>query len=244
MRTIKLTLEYDGTDFVGWQRQQSGRSVQAVVEDAVLALTQTPARVVGAGRTDAGVHALGQVAHFRTESLIPPERIATGLNALLPRDVSVRSAQDAQVSFHARYDARFRVYRFLILRRASPSAVLGRYVHHFWAPLDLGRMREALALMEGTHNFTAFRALGTITRTAQCTLAYTNLALEGDLLTLTFGADRFLRHMVRMLVGALLRVGRGKLEPKDVATLLAAGADGTGGPVAPPQGLHLLHVGY
>jgi tRNA pseudouridine38-40 synthase len=244
MRTIKLTLEYDGTDFVGWQRQRSGRSVQAVVEDAVLALTQAPARVVGAGRTDAGVHALGQVGHFRTESSLPTERIAAGLNALLPRDVSVRSAEDAQASFHARYDARFRVYRYLILRRAAPSALLGRYVYHFWAPLNLGRMKDALGLMEGTNDFRAFRALGTITRTTQCTLAYTDLTHEGDLLNLTFGGDRFLRHMVRMLVGTLLRVGRGTLEPKDVAALLTAGADGIGGPAAPPQGLHLLHVGY
>ena len=228
LRTIKLTLEYDGTHFVGWQRQEHGRSVQADVERAVEALTQAPARVVAAGRTDAGVHALGQVAHFRTASVLPIDRVIAGLNALLPPDVSVREAADAQPDFHARRDARFRVYRYAILRRPTPSALLRPYVHHAWGPLDLDAMRAALARLAGDHDFRAFRALGTPTKTSRCALLLAELTEREDLLFLTFGADRFLRHMVRMIVGTILRVGRGALVPDEVTE------DGPKGLVGPP----------
>ncbi len=244
LRTIKLTLEYDGTHFVGWQRQAHGRSVQAEVERAVEALTQAPARVVAAGRTDAGVHALGQVAHFRTERTLPIDRLIAGLNALLPRDVSVRAAADAYPDFHARRDARFRVYGYAILRRTAPSALLRPYSHHVFGPLDLDAMRAALARLVGTHDFRAFRVLGTPTRTSRCTLLLAELTEREDLLFLTFGADRFLRHMVRMIVGTVLRVGRGALVPDEVTRLLESGSDGSGGPAAPPHGLYLIHVGY
>ena len=244
LRTIKLTLEYDGTHFVGWQRQAHGRSVQGDVERAVEALTQAPARVVAAGRTDAGVHALGQVAHFRTASMLPIDRLIAGLNALLPRDVSVREAADVNPDFHARRDARFRVYRYAILRRRAPSALLRPYTHHVFGPLDLDAMRAALARLVGTHDFRAFRALGTPTKTSRCALLLAELTEREDLFFLTFGADRFLRHMVRMIVGTILRVGRGTLTPQDVAALLEHGVDGVGGPAAPPQGLYLIAVGY
>ncbi len=244
MRTIRLTLEYDGTHFVGWQRQSQGRSVQAEVERAVETLTRTPTRVVGAGRTDAGAHALGQVAHFHTESRLPTDRMAAGLNALVPPDVSVRDAAEAPADFHARRDARFRVYRYAILRRSAPSALLRPYTYHLAGPLDPAAMRAALSSFAGTHDFRAFRAQGTPTRTTTCTLALADLAERDDLLLLTFGADRFLRHMVRLIVGTLLRVGRGDANLEDVTALLASRRDGSGGPAAPPRGLYLVHVGY
>ena len=244
LRTIKLTLEYDGTHFVGWQRQANGRSVQAEVERAVEALTQPPARVVAAGPTDAGVHALGQVAHFRTASMLAIERLVSGLNALLPPDVSVREAVDTPPDFHARRDARFRVYRYAILRRPAPSALLRPYVHHVFGSLDLEAMHAALTRVVGTHDFRAFRALGTPTKTSRCALLLAELTEREDLLFLTFGADRFLRHMARMIVGTVLRVGRGALVPDEVTRLLESGTDGSGGPAAPPHGLYLIHVGY
>lgn len=245
MRTIRLTVEYDGTHFAGWQRQRNGRSVQGELERAIEALTQTPARVVGAGRTDAGVHALGQVAHFHTESRLPPERIAGGLNAFLPRDVSIREAADAPRDFHARRDARFRVYRYLILRRPEPSALLRPNALHVRDALDLDGMRTALGRLEGEHDFRAFRALGTPTRTTRCTLAHAGLdEARDDLLVLTFGADRFLRHMVRMMVGTILRVGRGRLDAGAIEAFLTSGSDGAAGPSAPAHGLYLIHVAY
>jgi len=244
MRTIRLTLEYDGTRFVGWQRQAQGRSVQAEVERALATLTQAPAHVVAAGRTDAGAHALGQVAHVKTESRLTPEALQAGLNALLPADVTVREAVEAPETFHARRDARFRVYRYVVLRRPAPSALLRPYTHHVSGGLDLAAMRAALDHLAGTHEFRAFRALGTPTRTTRCHLLLAELKERGDLLLFTFAADRFLRHMVRMMVGTVLRVGRGALVPEDVAALLAHGGDGAGGPAAPPQGLYLIHVAY
>ncbi len=244
MRTVKLTLEYDGTHFIGWQRQAHGRSVQAEVERAVEALTRTPARVVAAGRTDAGVHALGQVAHFRAESPLPVDRVIGGLNALLPTDISIRHAADVHPEFHARRDARFRVYRYAVLRRSAPSALLRPYTHHVSEGLDIEAMRVALDRFVGFHDFRAFRARGTPTRNSRCTLLVANLIERGDLLLLTVGADRFLRHMVRMMVGTLLRVGRGAIAPDEVTRLLESGSDGSGGPAAPPHGLYLIHVGY
>jgi tRNA pseudouridine38-40 synthase len=245
MRTIRLTVEYDGTHFAGWQRQADGRSVQAELERAIEALTQTAARVVGAGRTDAGVHALGQVAHFLTESRLPLERIAGGLNALLPRDVSIRAAAAAPAGFHARRSARFRLYRYLILRRPEPSALLRSYALHVRDPLDLDAMRAALGRLEGEHDFRAFRALGTATRTTRCILALAEMEeARDDLVVLTFGADRFLRHMVRMIVGTILRVGKGTLDAAAVGAFLTSDSDGAAGPSAPAHGLYLIHVGY
>ncbi|MDR7470433.1 MAG: tRNA pseudouridine(38-40) synthase TruA [Armatimonadota bacterium] len=244
LRTVRLTLEYDGTHFVGWQRQAQGRSVQAEVERAVAALTQAPARVVAAGRTDAGVHALGQVAHFRTTSSLPLERIVAGLNALLPPDVAVREAAEAPAQFHARRDARFRVYRYVILCRPTPSALLHPYAYHVRASLDREAMRQALTRLTGAHDFRAFCALGTPSGSSGCRLLHADLAERGDLLLFTFAADRFLRHMVRMMVGTLLRVGRNALSPEDVTRFLASGSGGSAGPAAPPQGLYLVYVGY
>lgn len=214
------------------------------MERAVEALTQAPARVVAAGRTDAGVHALGQVAHFHTESRLPPDRIAGGLNALLPRDVSVREAAETPADFHARRDARFRVYRYVILRRPEPSALLRPYVLHAPGPLDVDAMRTALSALEGEHDFRAFHALSTPTRTTRCRLFHAEITSRDDLLVVTLAADRFLRHMVRMIVGTLLRVGRGGLSSGDVAVLLESGQDGSAGPSSPPHGLYLIHVGY
>jgi len=244
LRTIRLVLEYDGTHFVGWQRQAHGRSVQAEVERAATALTQATTRVVAAGRTDAGVHALGQVAHFRTTSSLPLERIVAGLNALLPPDVAVRQAAEMPPQFHARRDARYRVYRYVVLCRPTPSALLRPYTHHVRASLDREAMRQALTRLVGVHDFRAFRALGTPAGTSRCTLFVADLTERGDLLILTFAADRFLRHMTRMMVGTVLRVGRGALSPQEVTRLLASGGDGSAGPAAPPQGLYLVCVGY
>jgi tRNA pseudouridine38-40 synthase len=244
VRTIRLTLEYDGTRFVGWQRQARGRTVQAEVERAVAALAQAPTPVVGAGRTDAGVHALGQVAHFRTDCRLAADKIAGALNALLPPDVSVPEAAEAPASFHARRDARFRVYRYVILRRLRPSAFLRPYTLYVPGPLDDAAMRAGLALLAGAHDFRAFCALSAPTRTTACTLALADLSTRDDLLILTFGADRFLRHMVRMMVGTLLRIGQGSLSPDIIGRLMTAGRDGSGGPAAPAHGLYLVHVGY
>lgn len=243
-RTIALTVEYDGGGFAGWQRQSRRPSVQGALERAVYALTRERVTVIGSGRTDAGVHALGQVAAFRTASGIATDRFPRALNAHLPETVRVLSAWEAAPGFHPRYSATGRTYRYAVLNRPAPSAILRGQTYHVPAPLDLAAMQAAAATLLGTHAFTAFRGVGSGERTTICTLRRADVVRAGDLVLFTFEADRFLRHMVRLMVGTLLRVGRGKLPPAAVERILAAEDNRQAGPRAPAHGCFLVRVSY
>jgi len=243
-RNIALTIEYDGAGFSGWQRQSRRPSVQAELERAVHAVTRERVALIGAGRTDAGVHALGQVANFRTESRIAADRFPRALNAHLPAAIRVLAAWEAPSDFHARYSATGRTYRYAVLNRPAPSAILRAHTYHVPAPLDLPAMQEAVTPLLGTHAFTSFRGVGSGERTTVCTLRRAEVARGGDTVLFTFEADRFLRHMVRLIVGTLLHVGQGKLPPKAVAEILAAEDNRRAGPRAPAHGLFLVSVAY
>ena len=243
-RNVALTIEYDGTDFSGWQRQSRRPSVQAEIERAAAAVTGERVSLAGAGRTDAGVHALGQVANFRTASRIASGRFPGALNAHLPRSIRVLSAWEAAPEFHARFSATARTYRYAVLNRPAPSAILRAHTYHVPAPLDLHAMQEAVTPLLGTHAFTSFRAVGSGERTTVCTLSRADVARGGDTVLFTFEADRFLRHMVRLIVGTLLRVGQGKLAPEAVGEVLAAEDNRRAGPRAPAHGLFLVRVSY
>ena len=243
-RNVVLTTEYDGSDFSGWQRQSRRPSVQAEIERAIRAVTRERADLIGAGRTDAGVHALGQVANFRTDSRIAADRFPGALNAHLPQTIRILSAWDGAPDFHARYAATGRTYRYAVLNRAAPSAILRAHIYHVPVPLDLHSMEEAMMPLLGTHSFTAFRGVGSGERTTVCTLRRADVARAGDTVLFTFEADRFLRHMVRLIVGTLLRVGQGKLQPDAVAEILAAENNQQAGPRAPAHGLFLVRVTY
>lgn len=232
---MKLTVAYDGTRYAGWQRQPNAPSIQEELERAVARVTGEGVRVVGAGRTDAGVHALGQVAHFRTASVLPAERFTGALNHYLPPDIAVRCAEDAPPGFHARRDARWRAYRYLIWNRPGRNPLLRNRVLFWEGVLDLGAMREAAAHLVGRHDFAPFCATGSTPRTTVCTLYRLDVRRTGSLVVIDAVADRFLRHMVRMIVGALLEVGSGKREPQEVQRA---------GPVVAPEGLYLVRVGY
>ncbi len=244
LRNIKVTLEYDGTPFAGWQRQPNRQSIQGTVEDAVAAVTGERVGVVGAGRTDAGVHALGQVANFKTSSPLPARRLLAALNAHLPATVRVLHAAEVDPSFHARYSARGRTYRYVLLHRSVPSPVLRFRAYHVAADLDLGAIAAALPVLRGRHSFESFRGTGSNERTAVCTLRTVELTENYPLIFFTFEADRFLRHMVRMLVGTLVSVGRGKLPPVAVGELLDGAGGYRAGPTAPAHGLFLVAVSY
>ncbi len=244
MRRLALVLEYDGTAYAGWQRQPSAPTIQAALEAALASLLQSPCPVVGAGRTDAGVHAFGQVAHCDTGSALPPGRIRDALNALLPRDIVVRDVVAVAPDFHARRDARLRIYRYALLVRPRPSALLRRYAHHVAGPLDLDAMQAAAALLAGRHDFAAFRVAGTATLSTICTVRVARLERRGDLVIVTVAADRFLRQMVRRIVGTLLAVGRGSLAPGAVAAMLKRMDHEHAGAAAPPNGLYLVRVVY
>jgi tRNA pseudouridine38-40 synthase len=245
-RTLRLVIEYDGAGYCGWQRQRGtagAPSVQAMLEAAVRAVAGA-AEVVGAGRTDAGVHAWGQVAHLRTASRIPAARFPAALNAHLPPDIRVIEAADAAAGFHARYDAVARTYCYEILNRPAPSALLRARAYHVPQPLDVAAMQRALRPLAGRHDFTAYRGLGTATRTTVCTIMRAEWRRRGARVRFVITADRFLRHMVRMLVGTLLRVGRGRLGERAPGEFLADRDNRRTGPVVPAHALYLVHVAY
>lgn len=247
MKRVRLTLEYDGTDFAGFQLQGKGeRTVQGDLEAALLQITGTQIRVSGAGRTDAGVHALGQVAHFDVDWKISEEKIVGALNAHLPRDISVLQAGYAEQEFHARFSATSRTYRYAILNRPQPSALLTRYVWHVTRPLSVEAMQEAGRTLCGTHDFATF---GQPSAPGLSTVRFVErIAVRpwknGSCLLVTVRGNAFLRQMVRSLVGTLVMVGQEKLERGEVLKLLEVRDRRACPPIAPAKGLCLVKVGY
>jgi len=244
-RNIRLLLEYDGTRYHGWQRQLDAATIQGVLERAVARLTQAPVAIIGSGRTDAGVHAWGQVANFRTASAIPLKAFHQGLNSLLPKDIAVLEATEAEPSFHARKSARAKTYEYRILNRPNRSPLAHHYAWWIAPRLDLTAMAAAAAALTGEHDFTAFRASGSDNiNPVRRVLAAAWRDEPGGWLSFTITATGFLRGMVRSLVGTMAEAGRGKAPPTILAELLTSGARHLAGPTAPPQGLYLVEVFY
>jgi tRNA pseudouridine38-40 synthase len=244
MKTIRLTVEYDGTDYVGWQIQPNGRSVQEVLETALNRVLATPVRVHSAGRTDAGVHARGMVAHFETAADLPLAAYREGLNRLLPMDVAVREAAEAPEGFHARFNARGKWYRYAIHSAAVRSPLLGRSAWHLRSALDLAAIERAAQDFVGRHDFAAFRAAGCDARTTVREIYSLQLAQQGELLFIDVRGEGFLRNMVRVMVGTLVEIGTGRRPATDVAQLLLGGCREKAGRTAPAHGLCLMEVWY
>jgi tRNA pseudouridine38-40 synthase len=248
MRKLALRLAYDGTDFVGSQWQAAGRSVQGVLEHAWTRLTQEERRMVFAGRTDAGVHAQGQVAHVQTETRHDEATIQRALNALLPADVMISAVWPVSEAFHARYSARWRHYRYVLDVGPLPSPLLRRYALHVPHPLDRAAMHAALAQLVGEHDFAAFASLqgyqGSTVRSCYRATCEPQHWFDQPLLAIELVANGFLRHMVRSIVGTLLQVGQQRLTKHDVAELLHRPERQRAGPTAAAHGLALLAVGY
>jgi tRNA pseudouridine38-40 synthase len=248
VRRLKLTVEYDGTDFHGFQVQGKGeRTVQSVLEEAVLTLVPREKIVLhGAGRTDIGVHALGQVVSMETESVLPIERWGIALNSLLPPDISVARVEEADLSFHARFSAKQRTYGYLIWTRRTRSALWGRYSWHLRRPLDLVLMREAAMPLIGIHDFASYaRAGGNPGRTTTRDLKTLKIRRVRDGVLVTVTANGFLRTMVRNLVGGLVAAGTGQLPPTALEEILDL-RNRSRNPIPPavPQGLFLWRVDY
>ena len=245
MPRYKLTIEYDGAPFVGWQRQENGPSVQGALEDAVLALCGERVAVSGAGRTDAGVHALGQVAHLDLADERPVDTVRSAVNFhLKPNPIVVTEAEIVPADFHARFSATARRYRYLILNRRAPPALDRGRVWHVPVPIDAGAMADAAALLVGRHDFNSFRSTACQAKSSVKTLDRLDVRRSGEKIEIDVASRSFLHNQVRILVGTLQLVGRGQWTRRDVADALEARDRTRAGPTAPPQGLCLMEVRY
>jgi tRNA pseudouridine38-40 synthase len=241
---FKLVIEYDGTAYQGWQVQPNGPTIQAALEDAIRQMLGESVRVAAAGRTDAGVHASGQVVSFTVQRTVACDVLLGGLNALTPDDISIRSAEVVEDDFDPRRTARSRVYVYRIWNARWPSPFWRRYAWHVPRPLDCERMRRAAADLIGEHDFTSFQAAGGDAEHAVRRVLRSDIERDGPLVSYTIEATAFVRHMVRNIVGTLAEVGSGSRPPADVQVLLAARDRTAAGPTAPALGLCLTEVTY
>ena len=244
MTRIAVGLEYEGTRYAGWQTQRSVESVQALVEGALARVAAEPVSLVCAGRTDAGVHARGQVAHFDTAASRSMRAWMLGANSELPRDISVSWVRPVPAHFHARYSAEARTYRYLIFNRASRSGLFASRVTWVHRPLDAERMAQAATVLEGEHDFSAFRAAECQAKSPIRRMERLTVTRQGDWLAIEVTANAFLHHMVRNIAGLLIRVGKGDAPPSWAAEVLAGRDRRLSAPTAPADGLYLWHVRY
>ncbi len=241
---LAVGIEYAGTHYAGWQRQDHAASVQAEVERALGVVADHPVAIVGAGRTDAGVHALGQVAHFDTAAVRPLRGWLLGANVELPADIALSWVVEVREDFHARYSALARTYRYLVLNRPTRSPLAVDRVCQWRTPLDAERMHAALQALVGEHDFSAFRAAECQSKVAVRRLTAVSVERAGELVVFEITANAFLHHMVRNIVGSALVVGTGERDAAWLGELLARRDRRAAGPTAPPGGLYLAAVEY
>lgn len=245
-RTFKLTIAYDGTDFIGWQRQAAGVSIQGLLEDALSELDGRPVAVTGAGRTDAGVHARGQVATARLDREIDAAAVVRAVNARLPPTVRILEVSPEPERFHARFDARLKTYRYRIWNADVMSPFERSYAWHVPMTLDTGAMAVAAAALCGTHDFAAFQGTGSDTQTTVRTVVRSAVEREpgSPLVVYEAAGEGFLRHMVRNVAGTLVEIGRGRYPASWIGDVLASRDRAAAGPTAPAHGLFLMAVAY
>jgi len=245
MPSFKITIAYDGSQFVGWQRQAAGTSIQGLIEDALRELDDRDVAVAGAGRTDAGVHAMGQVASFTLVRDTSPEVVVRSLNARLPADVRIISAEGVPASFHARFNATSKTYRYRLSNADVLSPFERTYAWHVPGSLDVAAMAEAARLVEGRHDFAAFQTVGGATGSTERVVSASMLTPAGDgLLIYEITGDGFLRHMVRAIAGTLIEVGRGRRGALWMRDVIASRDRSQAGKTAPAHGLFLVRVDY
>lgn len=241
---IKLTLSYDGTAFCGWQKQKNGVSVQQVIEDAVFALTGERVTVTASGRTDAGVHAKGQVAHFDTDSDIPPEKFYKALNTFLPDPVKALSSEKVADSFNARKSAKRKTYEYSLYLSDTEQPLKERYGTRVYGDLDIEKMRSAARLLAGEHDFKAFSATGSSVKTTVRTVYGVSVEKTGEDIKIKVTGSGFLYNMVRIIAGTLVKAGRGEISEKDILRALKTGERDLLGETMPAKGLCLVKVEY
>lgn len=244
-KNVKLTIEYDGTNYSGWQRQKHSITVQQKLEEAISSITGECCEVIGSSRTDAGVHAQGFVGNFITESNVPPAKFKYAINSKLPKDIVVRNSEEVPLEFHSRFDSKGKKYIYTVLNREEPPTIQRDYVYHFSKRLDVNLMRQGSKFFIGTHEFDSFyKKSGSTVKSTLRTIYYCDVEAKGDLIEFTIIGSGFLYNMVRIMVGTLIEVGIGRIGPKDIESILLAKNRERAGKSLPPQGLCLHEVLY
>ncbi|PYG85685.1 tRNA pseudouridine(38-40) synthase [Ruminiclostridium sufflavum DSM 19573] len=245
MRKIKLKIEYDGTNYHGWQIQKNANSVQETIEKAIYKLLGDKTGIVGCSRTDVGVHAYGQVAHFVTDSSIPGEKFSYAINNLLPEDIVIKHSEEVQEDFHSRYSAKGKKYRYLIYNEAHASAIMRNRTYHVRPELDFENMKRAARYFTGQHDFAAFQATGGQVRsTVREIFSIELLRKEDNLISIEVSGSGFLYNMVRIIAGTLVYVGMGKIEADEIPDIIESADRTRAGKTAPAEGLYLMEIYY
>jgi len=245
MRNFKMILEYNGVSYCGWQRQDNGVSIQEVLEKIIGMITGEKIAVSGSGRTDAGVHAINQVANFKSKTKLPAEILYRGINGLLPDDIVVKELKEVAPEFHARHDALGKVYLYRIYNKRKRKALGREYFWHIKYPLNREKMEKASQYLLGRHDFSCFCGTGSQVKDKVRTITEIRISEdEKGMLEIIVAAEGFLRHMVRNIVGTLVDVGRGKYEPEEMLEIIASRDRNCAGPTAPAHGLFLQEVKY
>ena len=244
MRNIKLTIEYDGKDFNGWQKQPNKLNIQGTIEQAIKTITGEEIELNASGRTDAGVHALGQVANFKTNSQIPIEKFAIAINSRLKRSIVIKKAEEVDERFHSRLNCKKKTYRYVINNSFEGSAIYRNLETHIPQKLDIDKMKQAIKYFEGEHDFKAFKASGTSSKSSVRTIYETNLYQENDRIFIELTGNGFLYNMVRIIAGTLVDVGLGKIKPEEIPQIIKEEKRENAGKTLPPNGLYLLKVMY
>ena len=244
MRNIKLTIEYDGTNYNGWQSQKNGTGIEDVIKKAIRDLTGEDVDLIASGRTDAGVHALGQVANFITQSSIPAHKFSFALNTKLPEDIVIVKSEEVDKNFHARFSAKSKTYRYLIYNDIHPSALLRRRAYHVFYELNLETMKQAASYFIGTHDFVGFMAKGSSVKTTVRTISDITINKKDKLVEIEVTGNGFLYNMVRIISGTLVDVGIEKIQVADIKDIIESRRRENAGRTLPPWGLYLVKVDY
>ena len=244
MKNIKLIIEYDGTNYAGWQNQDNAIAVQEKLEYAIKKATDGDIKLIGSGRTDAGVHALGQVANFITNSTIPGDKYKFILNNILPEDISIVSSEEVDKDFHSRFSAKKKRYKYVIYTRKIASPIYRNYSFHYKHNLDIEKIKKASKYFLGTHDYSSFKGRKSLVKSNIRTIYDIRIEKLGDFIEITFIGNSFLKYMIRIIVGTLIDVGIGKTKVEDIPFIIESKNRNRAGKTAPPQGLFLEKVYY
>jgi len=245
MRNIKLTIEYDGKEFNGWQKQPNKLNIQGTIEKAIAQITGEEIELMASGRTDSGVHALGQVANFKTNAKIPIEKFAIAINSNLKKSIRIKSAQEVDENFHSRLSCKKKTYRYIINNSKMGTAIYRNLETHIPIELDITKMKQAIQYFEGEHDFKAFKASGTSSKSSiRIIYCAQIIQKENNRIWIELTGNGFLYNMVRIIVGTLVKVGQGEIEPEEIPKIIKARDRKNAGKTLPPQGLYLVKVEY